>query len=120
MVVEQAKQFSRVEVPAPNRLVVFSARSMPLARSVCQRPEQLRRFEQALARGDRPAVRVEFELIGRRQPTGAAARRRPARVRLRRTSGCWKSSQPSDGSHGPSELFGAQPSQRRSVEGRVA
>jgi DNA polymerase-3 subunit gamma/tau len=70
MVVEQAKQFSRVELAGPNRLAVFFSPKYTLARSACQRPDQVLRFEQALAEVTGGPVRVEFLLAAE---DGAAA-----------------------------------------------
>jgi len=59
---EHAKHFDRVAIPAPDRLVVRFKPGYTLAKSVCERPEQLARFEQALAKLTGRSVRVEFTL----------------------------------------------------------
>ena len=60
MVVEQAKQFDRVRVSAPNRLVISFKPAYALAKSSCERPEQVTRFERALAEVTDQQVRVSF------------------------------------------------------------
>ncbi len=62
MVVEQAKRFDSVAVPAPDRLVIRFKPQYDLCRSACDRPEQVARFEQALADVTGRQVRVEFSL----------------------------------------------------------
>ena len=85
MIVEQAKLFSRVEVLGPNRLAVSFPPRYSLARSTCQQPEQVVRFEQALAGVCGHTVRVEF-LLSEPEPTAqeavAAPRPVPAHQRL--------------------------------------
>jgi DNA polymerase-3 subunit gamma/tau len=74
MIVEQAKQFSRVELSGPNRLSVFFSPKYAIARSTCQRGDQSLRFEQALAEVTGGPVRVEFLLAEEDRPgPGAAA-----------------------------------------------
>jgi DNA polymerase-3 subunit gamma/tau len=68
---EHAKRCSDVAILAPNHLVILFPPAYTLAKSVCEQPEQLARFEQALAAVTGQAVRIEF----RQQPgptTGAA------------------------------------------------
>ncbi len=64
MVVEQAKQFDSIAAPAPNRLVISFKPRYAVSKSVCERPEQVARFEQALAAVTGRPVRVEFALSG--------------------------------------------------------
>jgi DNA polymerase-3 subunit gamma/tau len=77
MVVEQAKQFSRVELAGPDRLAVFFAPKYTLARSACQRPDQVSRFEQALAEVTGRPVRVEFVLAAEDRAAEEAVAPRP-------------------------------------------
>jgi DNA polymerase-3 subunit gamma/tau len=60
MIVEQAKQFESVRTVGPNRMVVVLRSS--IARATCQRPEQLAKFERALAEVTGQTVRVEFDV----------------------------------------------------------
>jgi len=72
MMVEQAKQFDRVAVAAPDRLVVTFKPRYALAKSACERPEHLGRFEEALARVTGERVRVEFALDQPTEKVGAS------------------------------------------------
>ena len=62
MVVDHARLFDRVALSGPSRLSVSFPPQYTLARSACQRPEQVARFEQALADVTGQTVRVEFLL----------------------------------------------------------
>jgi len=62
LVAEHAKHFDRVAISAPDRLVVRFKPEYTLAKSVCEQPEQLARFERALAELTGRSVRVEFTL----------------------------------------------------------
>jgi DNA polymerase III subunit gamma/tau len=62
MVVEQAKQFDSATVPSPNRLVLWFKPSYAICKTACERPEQVARFEQALADVAGKRIRVEFAL----------------------------------------------------------
>ncbi|MGA2067106.1 MAG: DNA polymerase III subunit gamma/tau [Thermoguttaceae bacterium] len=77
LVVEQARQFSRVELAGPNRLAVYFSPKYTLARSACQRPDQASRFEQALAEVTGGPVRVEFLLAAEDGAGPEAAAPRP-------------------------------------------
>jgi DNA polymerase-3 subunit gamma/tau len=59
---QQAKHFDRVAILAPNHLEVHFKPAYTLAKSVCERPDQLARFEQALAELTGERVRVEFSV----------------------------------------------------------
>ena len=78
MAVEQAKQFDSVAIPAPNRLVIRFKPGYAIFKSACERPEQVARFEQALAEVTGQRIRVEFALTadepGESSPSAAAAR----------------------------------------------
>ncbi len=77
MVVEQAKQFDRVAFEPPNRLVVVFKPRNALAKSACERPDQLSRFEKALRDLIGGPVRVEFRVDqSGQEPEGPAALRR--------------------------------------------
>ncbi|MGA2033008.1 MAG: hypothetical protein ABSG68_12175 [Thermoguttaceae bacterium] len=60
MLLEQARLFDSVTLAAPNRLAVSFKAVYALARSLCQRPEHMARFERALADVTGQAVGVEF------------------------------------------------------------
>ncbi len=62
MVVDQARQFDSVAIPAPNRLVIRFKPGYAVFKSACERPEQVARFEQALAEVTGQRIRVEFAL----------------------------------------------------------
>jgi DNA polymerase-3 subunit gamma/tau len=62
MVVDQARQFDSVAVPAPNRLVIRFKPGYALFKTACERPEQANRFEQALREVTGQPIRVEFAL----------------------------------------------------------
>jgi hypothetical protein len=75
MVVEQAKRFHRVEVVSPNRLVVSFKPAYALARSTCQRPDQVARFEGAVAEVTGQRVAVEFIMLEETTAEAAPAKR---------------------------------------------
>ncbi|MFZ5829389.1 MAG: hypothetical protein ACOY3P_04845, partial [Planctomycetota bacterium] len=62
MIAEQARQFDRVSVAAPNRLVVSFKPNYALAKAACERPDQVARFESAMAQVAGHPVHVEFRL----------------------------------------------------------
>ncbi len=65
MAVEQAKEFDHVTFSPPNHLVIFfKERYYGLAKSSCERPEQLAKFQQALAEVTGQAVQFEFQVQG--------------------------------------------------------
>lgn len=64
---QHAKHFHRVAVPEPNRLVVTFKPGYTLSKSVCERPDQRVRFEQALADLTGGPVRVEFDVLQEEQ-----------------------------------------------------
>lgn len=85
MVVEQAKQFDRVTLAPPDRLVVTFKPRYALAKSSCERPEHLGRFQAALAGVTGREVRVEFVLDETAEAgavAGGPARRIPPQKRL--------------------------------------
>jgi DNA polymerase-3 subunit gamma/tau len=86
MVVEQAKQFDHVALASPDRLVVTFKPRDNLAKTSCERPEHLGRFEEAVAEVTGQRVRVEFTLDESAEGVGvspsAPARRSPLQQRL--------------------------------------
>ena len=78
MVVEQARQFDHIAVAAPDRLAIFFKEQYALAKSTCERPDQLSRFERALAEVVGGTVHVEFKVqedtLSESEPAGRAAR----------------------------------------------
>jgi hypothetical protein len=73
MVVEQAKQFDRVELCRPDHLVIFIKPEYAFAKSSCERPEHVTRFQQALAELTGREVRVEFRVHEAPGETATAA-----------------------------------------------
>jgi DNA polymerase III subunit gamma/tau len=71
MAADHAKSFERVLADGPNHLVVSFKPGYALAKSVCQRPENMSRFEQALAEVTGHPVRVEFQIL--EEPAAQAA-----------------------------------------------
>ena len=84
MIVEQAKQFCRVETSGPNRLAVFFPHKYALAQAQCQRPEQANRFEQAMAEVTGQRIKIEF-LLAAPEPDAEepAAAPRPVSIQQR-------------------------------------
>jgi DNA polymerase III subunit gamma/tau len=80
MVVEQAKQFDSIANPAPNRLVIRFKPSYAIAKSLCERPEQVARFEQALADVTGQRIRVEFALAAEEPSDPSPSEAAPART----------------------------------------
>jgi len=78
MVVDQAKQFESIDVTAPNRLVIRFKPGYAVFKTACERPEQVARFEQALAEVAGQRLRVEFALAAEpaagQEPAVAPAR----------------------------------------------
>ena len=62
MVADHARQFDAVAISAPNRLVISFKPSYTFAKSVCEKPEHVARFEKTLAAITGQKVRVEFSL----------------------------------------------------------
>jgi hypothetical protein len=82
MVAEQAKQYDRVELCGPNRLVISIKREYAFAKVVCQRPEQVSRFEAALAEVTGQPVRVEFTVDESRSGESNTPRQQARRASL--------------------------------------
>jgi DNA polymerase-3 subunit gamma/tau len=62
MAAEHARHFDRVATAAPNSLVVQFKPGYTLAKSFCERPDQLAKFETALEELTGQPVRVQFRL----------------------------------------------------------
>ena len=60
MMVEHAKQFYRIAISAPDHLVISFKPGYAVAKSFCERPDQVARFVQALAETTGRQIRVEF------------------------------------------------------------
>jgi DNA polymerase-3 subunit gamma/tau len=73
---EQAKQFERVSIVPPAKLEVCFRPGHTLAKALCERPEQVAKFEQALAEITGQTVRVGFT-VADGQPSAVQA---PVRV----------------------------------------
>jgi DNA polymerase-3 subunit gamma/tau len=58
-----ARDYADLAVPSPHRLVVGFKPAYTLAKSICERPDQAARFEQALADLTGQPIRVEFVLL---------------------------------------------------------
>ncbi len=59
---DNAKHFDRVAISAPNRLVISFKPGYTFQKSVCERPDQVARFEKALAKLTGRPIRIEFKL----------------------------------------------------------
>jgi DNA polymerase-3 subunit gamma/tau len=106
MVVEHARQFETVAFSAPHRLVVRFKAGYDLCKSACERPEQVARFQQALAEVTGGRVELAFALAspeaGQQEPATTSGRSISPHQRLM------------DAMRHPlvqraGELFGAQP-----------
>ncbi len=106
MAVDQARHFDSVAIPAPNRLVIRFKPGYAVCKSACERPEQVARFEQALAETTGQRIRLEFALAAddptESGPSVAPARVVPPHQRLLEVIG-------HPLVHRAGELFGAQP-----------
>jgi len=58
-----AKDYAELATPAPNHLVIGFKPAYTLAKSICERPDQVAKFEQALAEVTGQPVHVEFILL---------------------------------------------------------
>jgi hypothetical protein len=82
MAADYGREFVRIAAPAPTRLVVTFRPGYAMAKSVCERPEQLAQFEQALATFTGQKIQIEFAVEDLQQETPAAAAR-PATAQQR-------------------------------------
>jgi len=62
MVVDQAKHFDSLEIPTKNHLVIRFKPGYAVFKNACERPEQVARFEKALAEVTGQKIRVEFAI----------------------------------------------------------
>ena len=62
MAVDQARHFDSIAIPAPNRLVIRFKSGYAVCKSACERPEQVARFERAMAEVTGQTIRVQFVL----------------------------------------------------------
>jgi DNA polymerase-3 subunit gamma/tau len=74
-----ARQFDRVTVPAPGRLVVHFDAKHAFAKPICSHPSHIARFEQALAEVAGQTIRVEFQAD---EAPASTASERPADPRV--------------------------------------
>ena len=58
-----AQDYAHIAIPAPNRLVISFKPAYTLSKSICERPDQVAKFERALADLTGQAVRVKFALL---------------------------------------------------------
>ena len=75
---DQARHFDRVATLAPNRLAILFKPGYTLAKSVCERPDQLARFQQALANVVGQPVEIEFRELPSHEAASAPAAPRAA------------------------------------------
>ncbi len=103
MAADYAREFTRIAVPAPARLVVTFRSGYAMSKSICERAEQLSRFEQALERIAGQRVHVEFAVEdGGEEATAAVARPVSQQQRI-------KEVMQNPVIRRAAELFGAQP-----------
>jgi len=101
---DNANHFDHVAISAPNRLVIYFKPRYTLAKSVCEHPDQVARFERALAELTGQRIGLEFALL-ESEPSEPSEDRRGAvlpRQRIREVA-----QHPLIRQAG--ELFGAQP-----------
>ena len=70
MASEHAKHYDRIAISAPNTLAVHFKPGYNFAKSVCEQPDQLAKFEKALADATGQRVRLEFS-VGEEEPDEA-------------------------------------------------
>ena len=76
MAAEHARQFRRVAISAPNRLLVGFTPEYTFSKSMCEAPERKAQLERALSELVGHAVHVEFEILGgQAQPAAAEPNR---------------------------------------------
>ncbi len=59
---DNAKHFDRIAISAPNRLAISFKPGYTFQKSICERPDQVARFEKVLAELTGRRIRVEFKL----------------------------------------------------------
>lgn len=106
IVATYAQQYERLAIPAPNQLVVQLKAGYTLAKSMCERPEQLAKLEQVLLELTGQRVRIQFTLAAeeprQEAPVTPPVRSVPAEVRIMEVA-----QHPMI--HRAGELFGAKP-----------
>ena len=75
--------FESAAISAPNRLVVSFGAGYTLQKEGCERPERKARIEQVLSRLAGRTMRVDFEVLGERQPDKPQAQQPSLRQRMR-------------------------------------
>jgi DNA polymerase-3 subunit gamma/tau len=81
-----AAQCEAVAILAPNRLVVRFPAKYSVSKSLCERPQQKQRIEEALARLTGRVVRLEFALTEEPAPSNGLARLLSPRERMRQVT----------------------------------
>ena len=105
MAVEHARLYDRAELSEPNRLVITFKPGDALAKSVCERPDQLAKFVDALAEVAGEQVNLEFRLS---EPSGGGPRpTQPDRAESPQQKLTEVAKHPMV--HRAGELFGARP-----------
>lgn len=106
IVATYARQYERLAIPAPNQLEVRLKAGYTLAKSMCERPDQLAKIEQILLALTGQRVRVQFTLAAeefrREVPAAPTVRAVPPEVRVMEVA-----QHPMI--HRAGELFGAKP-----------
>ena len=106
MVAEQAKLYDRVSVAGTNRLAISFKAGYAFQKSCCERPEQVSRFQEALAEVTGQPIRVEFTVDG--EPSGGSPQTtQPARPVASHQRLLEVAEHPMV--HRAGELFGARP-----------
>ncbi|MEN6558171.1 MAG: DNA polymerase III subunit gamma/tau [Thermoguttaceae bacterium] len=105
MIVDQARHFDSVAASSSNRLVIRFKSGYALFKSACERPEQVARFEHALADVTGQRIHVEFGLTD--EPTSESAPAASAQTVLPHQRILEVMQHPMVSRAG--ELFGAQP-----------
>ena len=106
MAADQARHFDSTAISAPNHLVIRFKAGYAVCKSACERPEQVARFEQALAEVTGQRIRVAFALTAE-DPSEPASSSAPARVASPHQRLLEVMQNPFV--HRAGELFGAQP-----------
>ena len=78
MLAESAKQAEDTAIIAPNRLVISFKSEYTFAKSICERPDNVARFQQVLAELTGHPVGIDFRVIAGDEP--AAERAAPSRT----------------------------------------
>jgi hypothetical protein len=58
-----AKDYAEIATPAPDRLVIRFKRAYTLSKSICERPDQVAKFQQALRELTGQSIQVQFALL---------------------------------------------------------